>query len=142
MMVKQLVKESLREYMDKFNMVALETLGVDAKIKIHAFIHVLRNRSFFDSLVMNEPEDLKMAEVIVATDQQEIDIPEGILLIELVKIDMSKTRILTNKGMGAIQVKKNKIFNPGTLKKQWDPISFDELNRKINMAKLMKFITA
>lgn len=39
-------------------------------------------------------------------------------------------------------MKKNKIYNPVTLKKQLDPIFFDELTRKINKAKLMKFITA
>lgn len=55
MTVKHLEKESLREYVAKFNMVALETLGADAKIKIHAFIQGLRSGSFFDSLVMNEP---------------------------------------------------------------------------------------
>lgn len=41
-----------------------------------------------------------------------------------------------------IQVKKNKIYNPSTLKKQWDPIFFAELTQKINKTKFMKFITA
>lgn len=45
--------------MAKFNMVALETPGVDAKIKVHAFIQGLRSGSFFDLLVMNEPKDFK-----------------------------------------------------------------------------------
>lgn len=57
MTVKQVEKESLREYVAKFNMVALETLGVDAKSKVHAFIQGLRSGSFFDSLVMKEPKD-------------------------------------------------------------------------------------
>lgn len=38
-------------------MVALETPGVDAKIKVHASIQELWSGSFFDSLVMNEPRD-------------------------------------------------------------------------------------
>lgn len=59
MIVKQLEKKSLQEYIAKFNMVALEKLEVDAKIKIHAFIQGLRSRSFFNSLVMNEPEDFE-----------------------------------------------------------------------------------
>lgn len=42
MTVKQLEKESMRKYVAKFNMVALETPGVDAKIKVHAFIHGLQ----------------------------------------------------------------------------------------------------
>lgn len=57
MTVKQVEKESLREYIAKFNMVALEIPEVDTKIKVHAFIQGLRRGSFFDSLVMNEPED-------------------------------------------------------------------------------------
>lgn len=57
MTVKQLEKEFLREYMAKFNIVALEMPGVDAKIKVHAFIQGLQSGSFFDSLVMNEPRD-------------------------------------------------------------------------------------
>lgn len=43
--------------MAKFNMVALETLGVNAKIKVQAFIQGLRGGSFFNSLVMNKPKD-------------------------------------------------------------------------------------
>lgn len=57
MTVKQAEKELLREYVVKFNMVALETPGVDAEIKVHVFIQRLGNGSFFDSLVMNEPRD-------------------------------------------------------------------------------------
>lgn len=57
MTVKQVEKESLREYVAKFNMVALETLGVDVKIKMHAFIQGLWSGSYFDLLVMNEPKD-------------------------------------------------------------------------------------
>lgn len=40
-------------------MAALETPGVDAKIKVHAFIQGLRSGSFFDFLVMNEPKDFR-----------------------------------------------------------------------------------
>lgn len=58
-MVKQLEKESLREYVAKFNMVALDTPRVDAKIKIHAFIQSLRSGSFFNSFMMNNPEDFE-----------------------------------------------------------------------------------
>lgn len=50
MMTKQLEKESLQEYVPKFNMVALEMPGVDAKIKTYAFIQFLRSGSFFDSI--------------------------------------------------------------------------------------------
>lgn len=57
MMVKQLSGESLREYVAKFNMVALETPAADTKIKIHAFTQGLQSGAFFDSLVMNEPHD-------------------------------------------------------------------------------------
>lgn len=40
-------------------------------------------------------------------------------------------------------MQKNKIYNPTPLKKQWSlvPFFFDQLSRKINKAKLMKFIT-
>lgn len=51
--------ESLREYVAKFNIVALETLGVDVNIKIYVFIQGLRNGPFFDSLKMNEPMDFR-----------------------------------------------------------------------------------
>lgn len=54
----------MREYVAKLNMVALETPGVDAKIKVHAFIQGLRSGSFFDSLVMNEPKDFGILESI------------------------------------------------------------------------------
>lgn len=47
MTVKQENEETLREYVAKFNMIALETLGVDAKIKIHALIQGLHNGHFF-----------------------------------------------------------------------------------------------
>lgn len=57
MTVKQENEESLREYVAKFNMVALETPGVDAKIKIHAFTQGLRSGTFSDYLVTNEPRD-------------------------------------------------------------------------------------
>lgn len=57
MTVKKAEKESLRVYVAKFNIVVLETPGVDAKIKMNAFIQGLRSGSFFDSLVMNEPKD-------------------------------------------------------------------------------------
>lgn len=36
MAVKQAPGESLREYVEKFNMVALEIPGVDEKVKVHA----------------------------------------------------------------------------------------------------------
>lgn len=55
MTVKQGPGESLREYVAKFNMVDLEILGVDEKVKVHAFIQGLRSGAFFDSLVMSEP---------------------------------------------------------------------------------------
>lgn len=51
--------EFLRVYVTKFNMVALETPGVDAKIKVHTFIQGLGIGSFFDYLVMNEPKDFR-----------------------------------------------------------------------------------
>lgn len=57
MTIKQEGEETLREYVSKFNLTALETPGVDAKIKIHAFMQGLRSGPFFDSLVMNEPAD-------------------------------------------------------------------------------------
>lgn len=50
--------ESLKEYVAKFNMVALEILGVDTNIKKHAFIQGLCSGPFFDSLIMKEPKDL------------------------------------------------------------------------------------
>lgn len=59
MIVKQLEKESLWEYVAKFNMMALDTPRVDPKIKIHAFIQGLQTESFFDSLVRNEQEDFE-----------------------------------------------------------------------------------
>lgn len=65
---------------------------------------------------------------------------EGIPLLELVKIDKSKTRVLTNKERRTIQVKKNKIYNPATLKKQLSHYDFDDLTRKINAEKLIRFI--
>lgn len=55
MAVKQGPRESLREYVAKFNMIALEIPGVDEKVKVHAFIQALRSGAFFDSLVMSEP---------------------------------------------------------------------------------------
>lgn len=46
MTVKQHSRESLQKYVFKFNMVALETPGVDAKIKIQAFIQGPCNGAF------------------------------------------------------------------------------------------------
>lgn len=83
-----------------------------------------------------------MVGVVITTNPQAVNIPKGIPLTELVKIDKSKTQVLTNKERRAIHVKKNKIYNPAILKKQWDPIFFNQLTSKINKAKLMKFITA
>lgn len=57
MTVKEEIEDPLWEYVAKFNMVALETPGVDAKIKIHAFIERLRSAPFFNSMVMNKPLD-------------------------------------------------------------------------------------
>lgn len=54
------MEESLRGYVAKFNMVALEMPSVDAKIKIHAFIQGLWSGPFIDSLVMSvKPKDFK-----------------------------------------------------------------------------------
>lgn len=72
-----------------------------------------------------------MVRVVIAANQHAINIPEGISLLELVKIDKSKTHVLTNKKRRAIQVKKNKIYNPATLKKQLSHYDFDDLTRKI-----------
>lgn len=48
---------------------------------------------------------------------------------------------LKNEKLRAFHVKKNKIYNPSTLKKQINPHFFEDLTRKLNKAQLMKFIT-
>lgn len=83
-----------------------------------------------------------MAGVTIATDQCPINIPQCIRVSELVKINKARTHQLSNTEQRVIQVKKNKIYNPTTLKKQMNLYNFDDLTRKINKAKLMRFITA
>lgn len=52
-------KKSRWEYVAKFNVVALETPSVDAKMKIHTFIQGLWSGPFFDSLMKSEPKDFE-----------------------------------------------------------------------------------
>lgn len=63
-------------------------------------------------------------------------------LAELATIARSNIRALTNIEMRAQTVKKNKVFNPSTLKKSWDDYSYNQLATKLTKVKLIKFITA
>lgn len=83
-----------------------------------------------------------MAGVVVAGNQEAQSILEGVPLAELVTIAKSNIRVLTNIETRAQTVKKNKVFNPRTLKKSWDHWVYNQLATKLSKAKLMKFITA
>lgn len=83
-----------------------------------------------------------MARVVIAQNQEIQNIPEGVPLAELATIAKSNSCALTNIEKRAQTVKKNKVFNPNTLKKSWDAFTYNQLTSKLNKAKLMKFISA
>lgn len=58
-----------------------------------------------------------MAGVIVAANQGGQDIPEGLLISELLHIIKGTICPLSNETIRVMQVRKNKIYNPSTLKK-------------------------
>lgn len=61
---------------------------------------------------------------------------------ELATLVKSNTPTLSQRQMRPYYVRKNKVFNPSTQKKLWDPLSYDQLATKINSAKQINFITA
>lgn len=82
-----------------------------------------------------------MAGVSIAAEQQLQNFSKGEPLSELATIAKSNSRALCEEEIKARLVQKNKVFNPITLHKQWAPIIYEQLARKLNQAKLMKFIT-
>lgn len=58
-----------------------------------------------------------MVGVVIVADQSIVDILEGIPIFELVKIIKASIRSLSNKESRAMHVRKNKVYNPLTLKK-------------------------
>lgn len=83
-----------------------------------------------------------MGGVRIVIDQQSVNILEEISLSKIVTIVRTHSHAFTDEELRASHVKKNKIFNLTTSKKQWDPLTYDQLATKINKAKLMNFITA
>lgn len=81
-----------------------------------------------------------MVGVSIAADQFVVNIPEGLPVSELVKIMKASIRALNNEELRAMQVKKNQIYNPKTLKRQLNHHNFEDLTRKLTKYKLMKFV--
>lgn len=70
-----------------------------------------------------------------------MNIPEGIPVLEFVRIVKATNHPLKNEELRVMHVRKNEVYNPQTLKKQINPYDFESLIKKLNKTKLMKFVT-